>query len=355
MARSAVLPTRQETVVLLTGAALLTGMTVLVVHSPSSVNGPLQLVPGLYGIVAGLLCRRWVGLIPVLLMVGPVDVPQGYLNPLPVVLAIGFWLIGHLLREQRILGRNLEARALELASEREVFARESVRYERTRIARELHDIVGHGLSIVAVQAAAGERLAAHSPLLAIQALDDLTHAAEQARAEVASLAELLRPVEAATALPSLVADLVTTATASGLDITCRVTGTFDELTDAQCQVAYRLLQESLTNVLRHAPGAGVRVDVAATVSQLTVEVTNGVSPDASESLDLVSGGRGLVGMQSRVTEAGGSFATGPTENGGWFVRGDLPLTPEPAATNRTDRWRRRVPGRGGTARDRAVV
>jgi signal transduction histidine kinase len=314
-----------ERVVLLLWIALVAAATVAALARPSIATGPASVVIVVFGAATGLFCRRWIGAVLALLLVVPFEIAQGYVNPFVIVLVVAPFVIALMFREHRLLAARLKTRAQELTTEREVFARESVRYERTRIARELHDVVGHCLSVVVLQATAGERLAVRSPNLATHALEDIGRTAEQAQAEVARLVNLLTPMppEEAEALPRLVGALVGTADAAGLDVTCRVAGTFDAVPEQISRVAYRIVQEALTNSLRHAAGAAVQVTVAGAPDRLDVDVSNG--PSGSAGLGLGTGGQGIVGMRERVERVGGQLTAGPIAGGGWHVRARLPL------------------------------
>jgi signal transduction histidine kinase len=341
LARECARPTRAQWYAGVAVLALTALVAVLQARHATFLTGPFWSVVIPAGITLGLVCPRWTGLGLLVLLLVPLEFAQGYLNPGVAVIALGLWFVAQLFRDHRRLVDGLRIRAAELAAEREVFAVESVRYERTRIARELHDVIGHCLSVVVLQAAAGERLATRSPVLAAQALDDIGRVAHEARVEVAHLVHLLTPVPPAgsSAVTSLVSELVNTAASAGLDVRCRVHGSFDRVPDEVAQVAYRVVQEGLTNAFRHAPGAAVTVEISGSSAAIDVDITNDAQT-ATTPHQLGSGdGRGLAGMQSRVEEVGGRLTAGGLPTGGWRVRARLPIRP-PAAHRLASAYRR---------------
>ena len=147
-------------------------------------------------------------------------------NPFFVMITLGPWLAGRIIRSRHRLAVQLSARNLELEAERERFARESVRYERARIARELHDMVGHSVSVIVVQARAGQRLAGADPEAAGEAFHSIAAAVGDARAEISQLVDLLaaEPADQAVADLALIDELVRRAGRAGLEVSCRWTG-----------------------------------------------------------------------------------------------------------------------------------
>jgi signal transduction histidine kinase len=200
----------------------------------------------------------------------------------------------------------------------------SVRNERARIASELHDIVGHTLSVMVVHAAAGQRLLDHRPDAARDSLAVIAESARQGRADLRRLVEILSGGDAGTPDLALVDEVVARAAATGLRVSCRFEGDREGVSSAAAHIAFRLVQEGLTNALRHAPGAPVQVLVrgGAGGRTLTVRVENDAPPEGP-GRDLRGSGRGLQGLRERVLEAGGSFAAGPRAQGGWHVEARL--------------------------------
>jgi signal transduction histidine kinase len=239
-----------------------------------------------------------------------------------ILIAPGF-LAGTALRLRRETAEQLAERGRELEAERELFAEVSVRNERARIASELHDIVGHALSVMVVQAAAGQRLAPHSPGAAAESLAAIAESARQGRADLQRLIDLLAGTEVASPDLSLIDEMVDQAARSGLRVSCRLEGSRDGLRSEVAHAAFRVVQESLTNALRHAPGAEVRVLVrsAADGRAVTVQVENDAAPRCAPSIP--GTGRGLIGLRERVMDLGGAFSAGPGPTGGWAVQAEL--------------------------------
>jgi signal transduction histidine kinase len=246
-------------------------------------------------------------------------------NPFIVVVLVGPWAIGLVVRSRRRLGEQLAARGRELDAERELFAAEAVRYERARIARELHDIVAHCISVMVIQAGAGQRLTHTDPLLAGESFDAIAESVRQAESEIGRLVELLdhEPSGGSDGI-LLVDELVARAAAAGLSVSCRFAGPMDVLSTAASDAGYRVVQESLTNALKHAPGAAVDIVIASTDGYLEIRIVNGPATVSGSGLEQAGSGHGAAGMRERVHACGGELATGPTEEGGWQVLARLP-------------------------------
>jgi len=269
-----------------------------------------------------------------------VNLSDGGWNPVPEMLAFGPYAAGLAVASRRRASAELELQAQELEEEREIFAEQSVRYERARIARELHDIVAHGVSLMVVQANAGERLAASDPAGAAEAFLSISEAAEQAEVEIDRLVELLNDT-APGSPPGLriVEELVARAQASGLAITGQLRGDIDDLSGRGADAAYRMVQEGITNAMKHAPGAPIAVVVRGDDNGVDVSVANGPPRPGSSGLERSGGGHGLTGMRERVTQCGGRFEAGPTPGGGWRLTAHLPhrlgTTSPPARAEQT--------------------
>jgi signal transduction histidine kinase len=271
--------------------------------------------------------------VPVLLLlIAGLQLAVGQFNPFVAMVTAGPWAAGRVVRSRRQLTEQLTARGGELEAERELFAAESVRYERARIARELHDIVAHCVSVMVIQASAGQRLTATDPSLAAGAFDSIGEAARQAQAEIGRLAGLLagNPPPHGGDWMRLVDELIARASAAGLAVTCRFTGSSEGLPPAAAETAYRLIQESLTNALKHAPGAPVGITIDGTGAHVEINVANGPPAAAPSALERAGGGRGLAGMQERVAACGGDLTAGPAGDGGWRVLARLPGQGHPA-------------------------
>ncbi len=239
-----------------------------------------------------------------------------------ILIGPGF-LAGTALRLRRETAEQLAERGRELESERALFAEVSVRNERARIAAELHDIIGHALTVMVVQAAAGQRLVQHSPDAAVASLAAVAESARRGREDLQRLIDLLAGTEVTSPDLSLVDEVVTQAARSGLRVTCRLEGSRDGLGPEVAHAAFRVVQESLTNALRHAPGAEVRVLVRSEERgrAVTVRVENDVAPQCTAAFP--GTGRGLIGLRERVAGLGGAFTAGPSSAGGWVVQATL--------------------------------
>ncbi|WP_405063270.1 histidine kinase [Kribbella sp. NBC_01505] len=242
-----------------------------------------------------------------------------------VMFSVPSFLAGTVLRLRRETADELAHRGRELEEERELFAEIAVRHERARIASELHDIVAHAISVMVIQAAAGQRLIDRDPVQAEQVFADIAESARQGRDDLQRLVELLGGTEVSGPELSLIGEVVTRAARGGLDVSCRFEGERDGFAAPTTHVAFRVVQESLTNALRYAPGAAVRVLVNGSGRALTVTVEN---DHALRDHPRLSGtGRGLIGLRERVQELGGRFAAGPAPGGGWRVEATLPGGP----------------------------
>lgn len=261
-----------------------------------------------------------------LLAISEIGVARSHDSPIPAALVLlTAWFAGQALRERALMADRLAERARELRDERDAYARLSVRYERARIASELHDIVAHAISVMVVQATAGQRLVERSPELTDEAFSAIAQAARDAEDDMGRLVTMLADGDAPGAGHDieLVQELVRRAAGSGLDVTLRVEGDTDALADVTLEAAYRVVQESLTNALRYAAGAPVTVTLRGAPHSVTIEVANG--PAAGDAaLAGLSTGNGLLGLRERVGDAAGTFEAGPAQDGGWLVRAVLP-------------------------------
>ncbi|WP_433824782.1 sensor histidine kinase [Actinoplanes sp. CA-015351] len=199
----------------------------------------------------------------------------------------------------------------------------ALRHERARIAAELHDIVGHAISVMIIQAAAGQRLVDRDPDRTREAFAAIAESARQGRGDLQRLVDLLGGVASEGPDLALIGEVVDRAARSGLDVSCRFEGVRDGLPAAVAHLAFRVVQESLTNALRYAPGAAVRVTVSGSVQHLMVRVEN--APGSGPDLGAVGGGRGLTGLRERIQELGGRLSAGPAVGGGWVVEAGLPV------------------------------
>jgi len=229
------------------------------------------------------------------------------------------------MRSRTQLAAELAARAQELEREQKAYAREAVRYERARIARDLHDIVAHNLSMIVIQAGAGRRALTTSPATAADSLAHIEGGAQQAELEIESLIELLGRdgSHAEGGGLQMLDELVRRAAATGLSVTYRLSGTHDTVPLELAQAAYHVIQEGITNALKHAPGAPITVAVHTSASRLTITVENGPPSDAGAGLQDAGASYGIDGLRRRLRDTGGLLRAGPRADGGWRLEAEL--------------------------------
>jgi signal transduction histidine kinase len=238
--------------------------------------------------------------------------------------------IGQAVRAKRAHQAMLEERARRAEEGREQEARRRVQQERLRIARELHDAVGHHVALISVQAGAMGYLLDTDPAKARESLAHIQQASEAALEELRLTVGLLRqpgdyePVEPVGGLGRL-DELIASFQATGLPVTCEVTGRARQLPDAVDLTAYRLIQESLTNTAKHAAGACASIQLAFRPGMLGLSVVdNGPPPgDGGPGEE----GHGIIGMRERAAALGGWLTAGPHAAGGFLVRAELPAAP----------------------------
>jgi signal transduction histidine kinase len=211
--------------------------------------------------------------------------------------------------------------------EREAAASRAVAEERSRIARELHDVVGHSVSVMTVQASAVRRLLEDDQEKEREALLVVEQTGREALAEMRRMVGVLRRPEEAPALapqPSLehIDKLVAHAREAGLPVQVRIEGTPEQLPAGIDLTAYRLVQEGLTNALKHARAG--HAEIVIRYGDGHVELT--ISDDGTGDGDGHKGGHGLVGMRERVSLYGGELEAGPKAGGGFRLRARLPVT-----------------------------
>ena len=237
------------------------------------------------------------------------------------------YVAGTVLRLRNETARELALRAQELEDERELIVDIAVHHERARIASELHDVVGHALSVMVIQAAAGQRLVDADPARAREAFTAISESARQGTDDLERLIDLLgRGAGDPGGGPdlSLVHEVVTRAARSGLNVACRFEGDRDRVPQPVAHLAFRVVQESLTNALRYAPGSDVRIIISVDEADraLAVRVENDAA--AHHDAALSGTGHGLAGLRDRIQALGGQFSAGSTGVGGWTVEARLP-------------------------------
>jgi signal transduction histidine kinase len=239
---------------------------------------------------------------------------------------------GQAVRVRRAQKAMLEERARRVEENREHEARLRVHTERLRIARDLHDAVGHQVALISVQAGAMGYLLDSDLDKARESLAHIQRASEAALEELRLAVGLLRqpgdsePTEPAGGLGRL-DELIGSFAATGLNVTCNVTGQARPLPEAVDLTAYRVIQESLTNTAKHAVGASASVRLAFRpgVLALAVEDDGPGAVGAGEVGEGRHAGHGIIGMRERAAAVGGWVSAGPRGGGGFQVLAELPL------------------------------
>jgi signal transduction histidine kinase len=239
-------------------------------------------------------------------------------------------VLGEVVRARRARVAALHERAAQAEREREQMAEKRASEERLRIARELHDVLAHSISMINVQAGVAAHLLDENPEQARTALIAIKQASKDALRELRATLGVLRQVDESaprTPAPGLARldDLVAGATGAGLPVEVREDGERRPLPPGTDLAAYRIVQEALTNVLRHAgPGASATVRLAWGPSELEIEVTDDGTGAAGDG----PAGNGLTGMRERAAAAGGGIEAGPGPDGGFRVAARLPVPAE---------------------------
>ena len=256
------------------------------------------------------------------------DIPYNY------ALFGAAWILGDNLRQRRRRERELEERAERLQAEQEERARRAVAAEQVRIARDLHDAVAHTLSVIVLQAGAARRIAAAQPERAVSVLASIEALGREAVGDMRRLVGILRTEgdQAAETEPqpslSRLETLVERVRAAGLDVSVRTEGEPRPLPPGADLSAYRIVQEALTNTLRHAGAARAEVVLRYGDGGVEIEICDdgrGPAPGGAGRPADAGGGQGLLGMRERVGLFGGRLEAGARDGGGFRVRALLPL------------------------------
>jgi len=247
--------------------------------------------------------------------------------------AVAPWVVGVALRETLERNAELAAEAERARLEQELEAGRATIAERRRIARELHDVLANSFSVMIVQASLATDLVAPDPTGAARAVGEVERSGRTALEEIGRLLRLIRggAADLGTHPQHRVADIPALAeeyARAGLGIDLELDGGLSPLPIGVELSTYRIVQEALTNALKHAPGSLDRVHLARRGSYVAIEVRNG--PTASAGVAGVPGGHGLVGLRERVTVFGGDLDAGPTLDGGFAVTATLPVAAEAA-------------------------
>jgi signal transduction histidine kinase len=283
----------------------------LVVHTVGSLRPPRVAVP-----CAALMSATWI-------YAGAVTHTDGWPSVVgqAVIYPAVLWRFGETARRSAELTRQLRREQAERA-------RREVAVERGRIARELHDVVAHHISVISVQTGLARYVFASDPTTARGAIDTIDASAREALDELRRMLMLLRSDDEgapAAPMPGLarLEQMAQRLRTGGIPVALTVEGSPRPLAPGVELCAYRVVQEALTNVVKHAPGASAEIRLAYEAHQVTVSVTDdgqGVIPDRVRA----GGGHGLPGMRERAKLYGGQISVGPQEQGGFAVRLTLP-------------------------------
>jgi signal transduction histidine kinase len=247
----------------------------------------------------------------------------------------GIWLAGDLLRARTSEAQEHERRAVELERQRSAALIQAAADERARIARELHDVIAHNLSVVVIQAGAAQRVLDEQPEAAREALRQVEETGRVAMTEMRRLLGVLRkgdedpltlPQPGVAALDALLDDV----RSAGLQVSFRTSGEARTLPPGVDVSVYRIVQEALTNTLRHADASEATVEVRYLPGSVEIEVADDGRGARDTGWD-TAGGHGLAGMRERAQLFDGGFEAGPRPTGGFAVRVVLPSEPAPAA------------------------
>ncbi len=258
--------------------------------------------------------------------------PLGHLAGLSFGYGVA-WVAGDRTLTRRAYLEQLEARAVAAERQRDEHVRRAAEMERARIARELHDVVAHQVSVIAVQAGAARATHDTDPRRSMEALGLVERMARATLVELRALLGILRkndgsspPLRPSPTIASL-GELAAQARATGLDVTLHVEGTEARLPTVLELCAYRMVQEALTNAIKHAPHARVDVDVVQTSEELRIRVADN-GPGAPSDGRIT--GHGLVGMRERVEMVGGTLQIDTAPGRGFAVVARLPLEGTPS-------------------------
>lgn len=310
------------------GVALRADVALFVALYSLALHGRLRQLPWACAALAGAL-----GLVAVRVSVA---VPAGDALFFLLSTATAALALGLMIRIRRAQLAGLRERAARLEVERDQRGRLAVAAERTRVAREMHDIVGHNLSVIITLADAGAYATAAAPERGQEALRLIGDTGRQALSELRRVLGVLREADGPRAGPELspqpglkdVDALCEGVRAAGLEVVYRTAGDVDSLDSGVQLTVYRIVQEALTNTLKHA-GAGSRANLSVVVAdaRLTIAVQDSGPPaPAARAGPANEEGHGLVGMRERAALYGGHVSAGPA-GPGWTVRAVLDLTP----------------------------
>jgi len=315
-------------------AVTVSAETLLLIFRPGA-GAPLGVIVALYTVAA--YCDRRVSIRAAALAALPITVAvivnngphAGQVIPELAVFAIA-WVLGDNIRTRRAYLAELEARAARLEREREEKADRAVIEERARIARELHDVIAHNVSVMVVQAAAGADVFDEDPGMARESLTAVASTGRAALTELRRLLGVIRaeddrgdPAYAPQPGIERIDELVGQVRETGLPVELSLLGKARPLPEGVGLCAYRIVQEALTNTLKHAHASTAQVQLRYVADALELQIV-----DDGRGANLLSrdtGGQGLIGMRERVALFGGELTAGPRNGHGYEVRARLPL------------------------------
>jgi signal transduction histidine kinase len=276
--------------------------------------------------------------------VSVLDRPEGF-DFITLVSMVGFLAgavaAGVIIRNRERIFVDTERRAAQAEADRLAEAERAVVRERSRIAREMHDVVAHSMSVIAVQAAAGREVVHSNPDKAAEVFERIETVGREALAELRRMLGVLRETgdeeTALTPQPGIadIAAAVEQSSKSGVTTTLVVDDRQRPLAPGVELAAYRIVQEALTNVRKHAgAAASATVHITYEPQALVIEVSDD-GRGAVTSLSHSGGGHGLIGMRERVEIYGGELTSGPRPGGGFVVRAELPVASDTAAATET--------------------
>src|SRR4051795_1463561 len=301
---------------------------------------PLVIVPMAVYAVAAFCDRRraFIGLVAVLVLVwievAVADRTTGGDYLFVALLTFGPWLVGRIVAARGELAVELRDKADRLEREQEKQAQLAVAHERARIARELHDVVAHNVSVMVVQAAAARRMIDHDASKAKEALGSVEQTGRAALKEMRRMVGMLGndPEEPLALAPQPSVDeldwLVERAREAGLEVDLTIEGQKRRLESGVDLSAFRIVQEALRNTLQHAGPARAKVTIRYGEHDVEVDVSDNGRGVAAHTANGAITGQGLVGMRERVAMLGGEIEAGYRKDGGFGVHAKLPLERE---------------------------
>jgi signal transduction histidine kinase len=296
------------------------GSAVLAVYSAVVYSPFRQLVVGAV-LTGGIICT----------ITFPDTLPNIPVRYTALIVMVPTLVVGLGMREWRRRAGDSAARLRRAQADHEAATRRAIEEERARIAAELHDVVTHNVSVMMVQAGAARQVLQSSPGDAREALLAVEGSGRTAMTELRNLLGLLCPEGDDVALrpqPGLadLGALIERVSAAGLDVKLHTSGFNGDLPPGLDLAAYRVVQEGLTNVMKHAGQAPAIVRLSSRLGELVITVSdNGTCAGAAAVAGRPASGRGLIGLRERLALYGGSVDAGPRPGGGWRLRARVPL------------------------------